>query len=67
MSISGICEAVKVMYTRNTVPHLLFGKADSRANWGHQLLDLALNTILLEDVLPELDVDFCALKNLCKI
>ena len=64
MSGTGICKVLEVVYAENTIPHLLSGKAVSRALWGHQLLDLVLNTILPEDLLPELDVDFSVLENM---
>ena len=50
------------MYTRNIVPDLLSGKTVSRALRSYQLLDLVLNTILLEDLLPELDVNFSVIE-----
>lgn len=56
---------MKTVHARDTVSHLLSGKTDNRAYLDHQLLDLTLNTILLEEVLPELDVDFSALKSSC--
>ena len=64
MSGTGICEALEVVYAGNTVPHLLSGKAVSRALQGHQLLDLVLNTILLEDLMPELGIDSSILENM---
>ena len=63
MSGTSICEVLEVVYSGNTVPHLLSTKEVSRAIRGHQLLDLVLNTIL-EDLLPELDVDFRVLQNM---
>ena len=53
MSGTGISVALEVAYAGNRVPH---GKTVSRALRGHQLLDLGLNNILLEDLLPELDI-----------
>ena len=64
MSVTGICEALEIVYAGNTVPHLLSGKAVSRALQGHQLLDLVLNTILLEDLVPELGIDSSVLENM---
>ena len=45
----GLPEALGVVYATNTVPQLLSGKAVTRALRGlvDQLVDLALNTILL--------------------
>ena len=40
MSGAGICKALKVVYTRNSVHHLLWGKAVSRAIQNHQLLSM---------------------------
>ena len=39
MSGTGIWEALEVVYAGNTVPHLLSGKAVSRALRGQHLLD----------------------------
>ena len=61
---TGICEALEVLYPGNIIPYLLSRKAVSRALRGHQLLDLVLNTIFLEDLPPELDVDFSVLENM---
>ena len=50
------------MYTRNPVPHLLSGKTVSRALRSYHLLVLVLSTIILEDLLPELDVNVIVLE-----
>ena len=63
MSGTGICVALEVEHTGNNVPHLLSRKTVSRVLRGQQLLDLGLNNILLDDLLPELDVHFAVLEN----
>ena len=59
-----VSDVLEVFHGWNTVRRALSEKAVSRALWGYQLLDLALNAIFLEDLLPELDVDFSVLENL---
>ena len=44
---SGLQEALKLIYADNVVPHMLSGKAISRAVRGQLLVETALNTILL--------------------
>ena len=44
---SGLQEALELIYADNVVPHMLSGKAISRAVRGHLLVETALNTILL--------------------
>ena len=66
MSNTGILEALEVVYAGNNVPHLLSGKTVSRALQSHQLLDLVFNTVLFEDLLPKLDVDFCVFNDWSK-
>ena len=63
MSGADICDALEVVYTVNTVHDLLSGKAVIRALRSQQLHDLLINTIL-EDLLPELDVDSGVLENM---
>ena len=48
MAESGLKQALEICYAENTVPHIFSGKAVSRALRSHQLVDLALNTVLLE-------------------
>ena len=43
MSGSGIQELLEVVYSSNTVAHMLSGKAVARAVRGHLLVDSALN------------------------
>ena len=48
MANSGLDAVLQIPYTTNTVPHLMSGKAVNRALRGHQIVDLALNTLLLQ-------------------
>ena len=48
MAGSGLKQALEICYVENTVPHIFSGKAVRRALRAHQLVDLALNTVLLE-------------------
>ena len=57
MADSGLTEALQLIYAENTVPHLLTGKAYNRALRGHQIVDLALHTILLKDIIQTIDTD----------
>ena len=57
MAKSGLSDILEIFYAGNTVPHLLSGKALDRALRGHQLVDLALNTILLQDIFQTIEVD----------
>ena len=41
-------QALEICYAENIVPHIFSGKAVSRALRAHQLVDLELNTVLLE-------------------
>lgn len=50
MAGTGLQELLEVVYASNTVPHMLSGKAVTRAVRGHLLVDAALNTILLADL-----------------
>ena len=59
MSDTGICEALEVVYFGKRK-----GKAVTRTLRDHQLLELVLNTFLLEDLLLELDVDFSVFKKI---
>ena len=45
MSGSGIQELLEVVYSSNTVAHMLSGKAVARAVRGHLLVDSALNAL----------------------
>ena len=49
MAESGLKQALEICYAENTVPHTLSGKAISKLLRAHQLVDLALNTVLLEE------------------
>ena len=50
-------DALELIYAENAVPHLLSGKAVNRAIKGHQMVDIALHTILLEDINGSTDID----------
>ena len=41
-------QALAICYAENIVPHIFSGKAVNRALRAHQLVDLELNTVLLE-------------------
>ena len=43
-------DALQLIYAENTVPRLHLGKAVDRAIKGYHMVDIALNTILLEDM-----------------
>ena len=49
--------ALELIFTENTVPHLLSGKAVDSAIRRHQRVDIALHTILLEDIIRCTDID----------
>ena len=55
MSSPGLVEALETVYAGNTIQHMLSGKAVKGAMRGHQLVDLALNTILLQNVCDSSD------------
>ena len=59
-----VSDVLEVFHGWKTVPRALSERAVSRALWGYQLLDLALKAVFLEDLLPELDVDFSVLENM---
>ena len=46
---SGIEEVLELVYAKNTVPHIMSGKAVVRAIRGHLLIDAALNALLVSD------------------
>ena len=64
MSNSGMGDALELIYANNTVPHLLSGKAVDRAIKGHQTVDTALHTILLEDIIGYTDIGLDSIKQL---
>ena len=64
MTFTRICENLEAVCAGNTVPHLLYRITVRRTLRDHQLLDLVFNTILLEDLLYELDVNFSVLENM---
>ena len=41
-------QALEIYYAENAVPHIFSGKAVSRVLRAHQLVDLTLNTVLLD-------------------
>ena len=47
MQGSDLGEILEAIYARNTIPHMLSGKAVSRAIRGHLVVDSALNTMLI--------------------
>lgn len=49
MAGSGIEDVLELVYAKNTVPHILSGKAVARAIRGHLLVDAALNALLVSD------------------
>lgn len=51
MQGSGLKDVLEQVFTRNTVIHIMSGKAVARALRGHFLVDSALHTILLEEKL----------------
>ena len=50
MSGTGLQELLEVIFTGNTVPHIISGKAYARAVRGHFLIDAVLHTLLLSKV-----------------
>ena len=50
MEGSGLEDLLELVYAKNTVSHMMSGKAISRAWRGHLLADAALNTLLMADV-----------------
>jgi hypothetical protein len=46
MDGSGLQELLSLVYAENTVPHMLSGKAISRAVRGHLLIDSAINALV---------------------
>lgn len=48
----GLEEILETVYAPNSVPHILSGKAYSRAIRGYFMVDLALNRILMEELVP---------------
>lgn len=51
MEGSGLKEILEQVFNRNTVTHIMSGKAIARALRGHFLVDSALHTVLLEEKL----------------
>ena len=49
MGGSGLVDVLELLYARNTISHMMTGKAVSRAVRGHLLVDAVLNTILVAD------------------
>ena len=56
MAESSLRQALEICYVENTVPYIFGGKAISRALRANQLVDLALNTILLEEATADENV-----------
>ena len=57
MASSGISELLELIYAPNAVVHIMSGKAVSRAVRAHLLLDGALNSVLLSQVMKRLPAD----------
>lgn len=53
MAGTGLDVVLNQVYAENSVTHMLSGKAYARAIRGHFLVDSALNSILLEDIMDE--------------
>lgn len=47
MQGSGLEEVLEAIYAKNSIPHMMTGKAISRAIRGHLIVDYALNTMLI--------------------
>ena len=56
MAGSGIEELFEVIYAKNTVSHILSGKAVARAVRGHFLMDSALHALLLSEPKDQEDI-----------
>ncbi|KAH3731250.1 hypothetical protein DPMN_057258 [Dreissena polymorpha] len=52
MQNTGLQELLETVYAPNAVVHILSGKAVSRVVRSHILVDDALNTLILEKILP---------------
>ena len=50
-------DALKLIYAENIVPHLFLRKAVDRAITWHQMVDIALPSILFEDIIGSSDLD----------
>ena len=62
MSHSGMGDTLESIYAENTVPHLLSGKAVDKAIRGYQMVNIALHTILLQDIIRYTDIDSDSIK-----
>ena len=62
MSNSGMGDALELIYTKNTAPHLLSGKAVDRTIRGDQIVNIALHTILIEVIIGSTDIDSDSVK-----
>lgn len=49
----GLEEVLETVYAPNSVPHILSGKAYSRAVGSHFMIDLVLNKLFLEELIPQ--------------
>ncbi|CAH3166903.1 unnamed protein product, partial [Porites lobata] len=49
LRLGGLHEVLELVYAKNAVPHILSGKAVTRAIRGHFLVDAALNAMLVSD------------------
>ena len=50
MSSSGIEDILSLIYAENVVPHILSGKAVTRAFCAHMIIDAALNSLLIDEI-----------------
>jgi hypothetical protein len=57
MGGSGLQEILQEVYGENAVIHILSGKSVSRAFRAHMIVDLALSSILINDVFPKSSAD----------
>ena len=64
MSNNGLSYASELVYVENIIPYLLCEKVVDRALRGHEMVETALHTILLEDIISSKDVDYCCIQQL---
>ena len=57
MANTGLSDALETVYAKNTIEHMMSGKAISRAIRGHFLVDAVLNGLLLERSLKRFGPD----------
>ena len=64
MSNSGMGDALEMTYAEITEHQLHSGKAVDKAIRGYQMVNTALRTILLEDIIGSIDMDLDSIKQL---